>query len=809
MFKYNLKFAIRNIFKTKWYSLINLLGLSIGMSCVIMIMLWAIDELSFDKFHKNSDLIYRVTRTWYNDDGTPNMKLSKVSIVFAPMIKQEFPEVEKAARLYPDWNVISYGDKKLLEECFFYADQEVFDIFSFDILSGKKETLLDEPGKVVITEEIAKKYFGNENPIGKTLSFEWNNEVTYIEISGVIKSLPANSHFHADFICSYKTLENQLNEEQLNSWNNNNYATYLLFSQKPDEDNFNAKLRNTIAKHRGEEYAAKTELQLQKLTEIYLKSDLDTEIGINGNITYVIIFSVVALFILIIACSNYINLTTAKAEERVKEVGFKKVVGAGRISLTIQFLSESIIFSIAAYILAAVIVVSFLPLFNTFSGKHLSFISSDKIILQMLVFLGFILIGIISGFYPALLLSSYRPINLLKRNKLSGGNSFLIRKSLVIVQFTVSISLLICIGIIFKQLNFIETKNLGYNKENIIVVKSSPSLNNNFDVIKQELTKNTEIVNVSLSQRVPSTFLDWASYTIRKGNEMIPGNFAIYNISTDNNFIPTYNLKMMTGNNFSNKEYFSDNQEFILNACAAKKLGFKSLEDIIGTQINYFNRKGTVVGIIEDFHFESLHNEIKPLMLMPVTYRDKSQNKLVRNGNFISLKIITNNLEETIGSIKKTCKNFESNIPFSYEFLDKKVENKYYFETQVKKIFSFFIVIALIITCLGLLGLISFTTKRRMKEIGIRKVNGAKTPELMRMISKEFTSLVIIGFIISCPIAYYFMHSWLKNFAYKTSLNWWIFALAGLLALGIALLTVSWQSWRAATRNPVEALRYE
>lgn len=819
MFKNYIKIALRNLLKYKAYSLINISGLAIGMACCILILLFVQDELSYDKYHENADRIYRVTREWFNSDGSSSLHLGHVAPPIAPLLKNDFPDIIHAVRILKGGTpLISYEDKYFQENRFFFSDPELFDVFTLPFIKGDPKTALVNPNNVVLTEAMAQKYFGKEDPLGKVINFEIQGMVkTDFKVTGVMKEIPQNSHFHFDFLGSMKALEHAFGDAEFKNWGSNNYATYLLLSDGYPYKQLEAQFPAFIDKHYGGVIRQRTgqplvqapsirnKLHLWKLTDIHLYSHLDSEIEPNGNITYVYIFSSVALFILLIACANFMNLATARSANRAKEVGMRKVVGADRMKLIMQFLSESVFLAIISLALAVILVELLLTWFSNFVGKEL-YLDFNVNISLLLGLLGIALfVGVVAGSYPAFFLSRFQPAMVLKGTQKSNSYKSNIRTALVVFQFAISIILIISMGVVYNQLEYFRNKNLGLNKEHVVVLPASSQMIQRYPGFKNRLLQHPNIVAVAGSKRVPSgRLLDSSGARIIDGEKSEPINFRIANVRVDHDFIETYGIKLAAGRNFS-VEFPTDSTEaFILNETAVKKIGWKSPEEAIGKPFGYGGRQGKIIGVVKDFHYESLHEPITPIVLLiyPSSF------------NQISVRIRPDRPEDmaaTLEFLNTLWQEYRPNFPFTYSFLDQRYAQLYQAEHKLGQIFVTFSLLAVFIGCLGLFGLASFTAEQRTKEIGIRKVLGASVSNVVILLTKEFTKLVLFATLVAWPISYYAMNRWLQDFAYRININGQLdtFILSAMLAFFIALVTVSFQAIKAALTNPVNALRYE
>jgi putative ABC transport system permease protein len=799
------KIAIRNILRHKIYSIINIAGLSVGMACTILILLWVQHELSYDRYHKNADRIYRVTTDI--NFGSMQGAYAVSNHTAGPTIQKNFPEVEKAVRFHPVWGrtLVEYQDKKYIEGNLLFADKSVFEIFTFPLINGDPITALEKAFSVVISQDIARKYFGEENPVGKVIkmtnAFHPNlGRASDFTVTGLAENVPGNSHFYFNMLVSFETIYVN-NERQRHRWTGdiNNY-TYILLRQNSDPHQLEAKLPALVEKHYEaglKAVGARLGLFLQPLTSIHLHSKLIGEMSADGDIAYVYMFAAVALFILFIACINYMNLSTARSASRAKEVGIRKVLGADRGKLVRQYIGESIFFSCVSLILALVLVEIFLPFFRSFLEVDLSagYMAMVEIIISFLVLIVFV--GFVAGCYPAFLLSSFQPAQVLKGGFKTVPGKIRLRGGLVVFQFSISIALIVGTGITYNQVRYLKNKNLGFTKAHIVVLKVlDKSIFDSIASIKEELKGHSGVVSVGTSSHLPGLYA--------RRQVFVPEGFTVEqmqmmdSISIDADFVPTLGMQIIAGRNFI-VDTFDEKGGILINETAARQFGW---DNPVGKQITELSDPHptkTVVGVIKDFHIRPLHGIIEPVYI---------ENVPERFGYFF-VKIRPRKISQTISFLETKWKEVVPAYPFDYWFLDEAFEGKYKAETKLNEHFIIFSLIAIVIACLGLFGLASFTAEQRTKEIGIRKSFGASITGLILLLSKEFTKWVLIANIIAWPVAYFAMNHWLKNFAYRINIGLGIFILAALLALVIALLTVGYQAIRAARANPIEALRYE
>lgn len=805
MFKNYVKIALRNLFRNKLYSFLNIAGLAIGIACCVLILLYVQDELSFDRFHEKADRIFRVNSHFFISERT--MHFATTAHVQGQMFKDEYPEVENYVRFnqYGLRRVIRYKENTFYEEKFIYADHTLFDVFSFKLIKGNPKDALVKPNSLVVTEEMAEKYFGSDDPIGKDLRV---NVDTLFKVTGVMENIPKTSHIRPDFFASFSTLnlEPTGNAAQ-DMLSNIDYLTYILLREGADYKEFEQKLVGFIDKYIGavlKGLGGSARLEVQPLTRIYLHSDLDSEMERTGDISYVYLFSGIGLFILLLACLNFMNLATARSANRAKEVGLRKVVGAQRFQLIKQFLGESMILTFIALILALLLASLTMSIFRNISAKDLTIgIFSNPVLMAGLLALFFI-VSIIGGSYPAFFLSAFRPVEVLQGKLKRGAKSSILRIVLVSLQFTVSIVLIIGTLIVHKQLNYIRNSKLGYDKDNVVALRiRNPETQKKYEAIKSELLRHPKILNVSASSSLPLGQNDFsAHHAVGKPEDEL---IMLFGQIVDEDFIDTYKIEMAQGRNFS-KEFPTDPEEaIIVNEAAVKKLGWQ--DNPLNKEIERFTslttrKKYRIIGVVKDYHFQSLHEEIQPMILF---------NAVVYGGNYnrISVRVRPENIRETIGFIESKWAEFDSQYPLEYVFVDDQFDSLYRAEERLGQLFGYFTALAILIGCLGLFGLTSFTAEQRTKEIGIRKVLGASVPSVIMLLVREFTKWVLLAVLIAWPIGYFVMKTWLQNFHYRISLGFDTFLLAALLALIISIITVSYQSIRAALANPADSLKYE
>ncbi|HZE83665.1 MAG TPA: ABC transporter permease [Puia sp.] len=796
MLKNYFKIALRNLWRHRAFSFINIMGLTVGMSACFLIFLYVKFELSYDSIHSKADRIYRVIA----DIKTPTetLKAGGPGWAVIPNMRPDFPELEAAIRTSGTSMLITMGDKNFQEDHAMFADSGFFQIFDFPLLKGQRTTALKEMMSVVLSETAAKKYFGTDDPLGKTILLTGDKYPA--TVTGIIKDIPENSIVKADMIISMTTLTRKIRtgNDLDQQWGNYGSQAWLLLKPGVSAAALQAKFPAFLEKRNGTEmkksqmYAI---LTMEPLRRVYLYS---TRIGNGdtGNINNVYIFSIIAIFILAIACINFINLTTARSTERAKEVGIRKVVGALRTQLARQFIGESVLLCLIAFLLTTGIVALMIPPFNHLAGKTISNGLFEHPAYLAILLLAAIGIGLLAGIYPALVLSSFRPVTVLKGRFATGTKGILLRKSLVVAQFTISIALIIATIVVYNQMNYMHSQYLGFNKDQMMVVRSSG------DPAKMAFRQAVETIPGVQSTTMSSSTPGGGNMGAYSQIENVKGEMQIANLDlyfVDYNYIDQYKIKMVAGRSFS-KDFQSDTtHSMVLNEAAVKLFGYTSPQQAIGRKFSQWGREGMIIGVMKDFHYHSLQQDIKPLTM-----------RIEPDGSdLVSIKVASSNLPATIAGIESKWKSLIPGKPFSYYFVDEAFDKQYRSEERFGKLFLNFAVLAIFISCLGLLGLASYSTLQRTREIGIRKVMGATVANIVNLLSKDFLKLVLLSFFIAGPVAWYFMHKWLHNFAYRTDFSWWIFLIAGMLALLIAMVTISSQAIRAAVANPAKSLKSE
>ncbi|MBL6447085.1 ABC transporter permease [Fulvivirga sp. 29W222] len=805
MFKNYFKVGIRNILRHKAFSIINITGLAIGIACCLLILLYINDELSYDRYNKNFDRIYRVLHVYRNAEspGTlppPSPEEFQVwgSAPVGPALKADFPEIESYFRFTsPVELLFEHGSKRFQEDNMVFADSTAFDIFSWNLISGNAKTALKEPNSIVLTLSTAMKYFGYDEPLGKTITIDQTE--TFV-VTGIMEDVPSNSHFTFDGLISMTTFQ-IWRPEIFDAWGYVDFYTYFLLKENTHIESLESRIPDFIEHNGPEWYKADNTIALEPLSDAYLHSKAARQPGTTGSYTNIYIFSFIAAFILFIACINFMNLSTARSMERAKEIGVRKTVGAQRHSLIGQFLLESILLTILAATLAIALIALVLPFTRELSGKALLF--SDLLSWQftLLFAVSILLIGLLSGSYPAWILVKFKSSQVLKGNYKTSSGGTSLRKVLVVFQFTLSMSLIVGTAVIYTQLNHLRTQDLGFSDDQMLVIDFGwdGAVQRQAESIKAELKAHPKVSKVSASRAVPGAFFPNAGTTIESADgEMIMHNPGIYEIDQD--FIPTYEIEMAAGRAFS-KDFPSDTtQALIINEAAARLYGYTKMDDVIGKKFTQWGREGTIVGVVKDFNYKSLHTKVEPLSI-----RYAPSNSL----RHLSLKVSADEMNTTISDIEQQWAHLVPQRPFIYSFLDDSFNKQYEADVRFGKIFTAFSGLAILIACLGLFGLTTYAAALKTKEIGIRKILGASLFSIVTLLSKDYIKLFIIAVLIGIPISWFVMNRWLDGFAYKMQMGPGVFFVAAFICIFIALSTISWQSIQSALRNPVDSLKDE
>ena len=808
MFRNYLSVALRNLLKHKVHSTINVLGLAIGLASFVLIFLYVKDELSYDRYHSKADRIYRVTAEIVGAENSSSMPFPAGHTLLA-----DFPNfVEETTRFFnfqvPTVAISHAGENgdvlRFNESRFFMTDSTVFRVFDWKMLKGDVNTALTVPNTMVITESTARKYFGDDEALGKTLRLEQNGNLDF-EVVGVLEDVPKNSHFEFDILASLATTD-QFSPNgqpfQNNNWFWNPVWTYVVLQENADVATFESFFPEFVDKYWPQAIKADAIVSLQKLTDIHLNSNLDFEIAPNSDVAYVYIFSVIAFFILFIACINFMNLTTARSGQRSREVGMRKVLGAMRPQLVRQFLSESVLLAVLATIVAVPLVYLALPGLNSFADKALAFNPlGDPALVLGLVGVS-LLVGSVSGLYPALFLSSFQPAHVLKGSLRIGQASLstFFRKGLVVVQFGISIMLIVGTVVAYNQLGYMKEKDLGFEEEQVVLVSIAGSgLTQQYRAFKDQALQHAGITDMTIVHDIPGSKYQTNSYTVEAQAD--PLQFPVLWVHDD--VVETLKMDLVAGRGYSEEFPADSSSSIMINEAMVEALGFGTAEETLGRRITANGLTREIVGVVEDFHYASLHSEIAPFVLE----RFANPGQLNFFGRYLAVRFSPGDVSGTLAFLEEKWNAFIPGRPFEYAFLDSELDQLYTGETTLGKVATTFSILAIFVACLGLFGMAMFTAERRTKEIGIRKAMGASTTGIVGLLSQESVKLVVVAFVIACPLAWVAINRWLDTFTYHTEVGFWPFAIAGMIVLSIAWLTVSAQSIRAAMANPVDSLQ--
>ncbi|MCD6518081.1 MAG: ABC transporter permease [Candidatus Aminicenantes bacterium] len=784
MLRNYIKVAFRNIKKYKAYSFINLAGLAVGMSACILILLWVQNELSFNRFHEKADHLYRAVEHERMSDGRI-LSYPLFPTGFGPALKKDYPQVLETVRFRRyRGRIVKVGDISFYENKFAFADSELLKIFTFPLLRGNKDTVLSDPSSLLLTEEMAKKYFGEKDPIGQVVKVDETHE---FQVTGVLRNIPQNSDIKFDFVVPFEVLKKY--DWEMNDWGTFGIRTYVLLNEHTDYQEFNTQIEDFLKKYSEDTIMT---VSLQPLTKIHLYSAGIEASGTEGDIKYVYIFSMIALLILLMACVNFMNLSTARSENRAREVGVRKVIGAKQKNLILQFFAESVLLALLALLFAVIVAQLALPSFNSLTGKEVSLdIFSPSLLVLGLLGIA-VLTGVIAGSYPAFVLSSLQPVQTLRRRFSYEGSGGSFRKILVLSQFVLTICLVIAAIVFNRQMHYIRNMNLGIEKDYIVCLDMKGGLEEKSQVLKNEILRNGSVISVTAASDSPAGNTMSISLDDWEGRDT-DANYLLHLLSVDHDYLNVFNINLVEGRFFREDETSGDEYPIVLNETAIKAMGMK---DPIGKRVLDDFR---IIGIVEDYHFESLHEAIAPLGIIhtPVDY------------DRLLVKIQSQNLPKTLAAIKGSWMKVAPEYPFEFRFLDEDINDLYKSDRKVNTIINISTFLALFIACLGLFGMASYTAEQRTKEIGIRKVFGASIPSIFFLLSQQFSKWIIASNIIAWPLAYFLMKKWVSSFAYHALLNIFIFIFAAVIVLIIAMITVSFQTLKAALANPINSLRHE
>ncbi|MEB0260989.1 MULTISPECIES: ABC transporter permease [unclassified Mucilaginibacter] len=791
-----LKFAFKNLIRTKIFTAINICGLVVSLIAVILMSLYIENELSYDRYNKQANDIYRVVDDKQTNALTQHGAGSPGPM--APLMLNDFPQVKQAVRIISGEALVKYEDKLFEEKHLYFADPAIFKVFDLPMISGNGATALVNPMCIVITESVANKYFGKVDAVGKSLLINGEN----LKVTGIIKDLPANSHISFDILVSMATAikKDSGYDWMFTNWYSNNFYTYVVLPPNYDAKNLTKQFDAFADRHKANTASTRHHYNLEKLTDIYLHSDRENQAGKVGNITNLCVFSAIALFVLIIACINFINLSTARSAERAKEIGIKKVNGVNRSGLITQFFIESFLTVGVALIIAVFAACLLMPAFNTFAGKSIVFEVFKPLHLALLLSI-LMVVSVLSGSYPAFVLSGFNPIAALKGTLRSSSFSVGVRKGLVVFQFAISIILIISSIVVYSQLQFMQKHDLGFKPSQTLILnfEGDGFVKNQLSFITNELLHINGVKAVTASSDVPGNLTSgaWSMEFAKKTGDTVHAELPIY--LTDFNFMKQYHIPMVAGRGLSPLFAADTVESMIINEAALRKLGFKNADDAIGVKVGMYPNDGRIIGVYKDFNFESLQKAIGPLAMRVIPNKFR----------VFSVEISSTDVKKTVVDIETLWKKIVPQRPLEYSFLNEKFNQQYQAEIKFSQLFGLFTMLAIGIACFGLFGLALFSVKQRRKEIGIRKVIGASVVQITALLSIEFVSLVIIAIVIACPVALFIMSKWIQAFAYRIEIGWWVFVNGSLTAITIALITISYQAVRAAIANPVKSLRSE
>jgi len=802
MFKNHLKIAYRNFIRHKLYSFINVFGLAIGLSICMIISLWVMRELSYDHFHENASQIYRIERELFRDNLYSRWPITGGR--YKQALIDDYPEIENAARFWRREFAIKDHKNDIHRQEMFAVDNSVFDMFDFLLEEGDDKTALIDPQTVVLTRKNAVKYFGKEDVVGKSLSFEWEGEPVDIKITGIMEEVPENSHIHFDMLLSIASYK----EEPYTDWRSNYLYTYVQVQENTSKRDLEEKLKTFVTHRLEPEYGdlllqgrsihEVLKMHLFPIIDIHLRPSSNWEVEAGGSILSVYIFSCIAVLILIIACMNFVNLSTARASKRAKEVSLRKTVGAEKHQLRVQFIQESVLLAFVSLILAFVMSSLFIQGYNGIFAENLS-LSVFLQLKHMVILVGATFaVGVLAGLYPAYYLTRFEPVEVMKGVPLSGSGKSVFRRNIVIIQFSISIMLIVGVFTVYKQMRYIQTRSLGFDKENVVIIPvRSQQIAQNYGSFRNELMQNHQIISASASSEVPADS-HYSNSNVNRLDSEEP--IILFLFTSDYDYVETYKMEILAGRAFS-RDFGTDTEgSIILNESAAHRIGWTPKE-AVGKKLEgaYSETATQVVGVVKNFHFKSLHREVEPmaLLLYPDYIRD------------ISVRIRPGDVGRSLNFIQQKWESLFPGEQFEYSFLDSRINQLYESEKKMQDLFIVFSVFSILVACLGLLGLVSFTAELKTKEIGIRKVLGASTGHVIVLLSKEFIKWILLANIVAWPLAWFMMNKWLQNFAYKTNIGWIVFVLAGFVTMAIAIFTFIFQTVKTACAKPVISLRYE
>ena len=789
--------------KNKIYSFINIFGLTIGLTSFILIALYVFDELTFDRFHTKSQNIYRVIESKTTSEGKKTIRAG-AAYQLSEKAKSDFPEIKDVARITAlgRSNILTLENSNVFYEDFYIANPGFLTMFDFKILQGDRSSALTAPNSVIVTEETAIKLFGRTDVIGKSIKSD--RDSLPFNITAVLKNFPLNSHLSFNLCFSESSMRGAgFKDFIISDWNSNAFTTYLRTADNIAKGNVEAKINQVVAAYQKQDLTDKRRFSLQPITDIHFYSnEIEGNPGGGGNISYIYVFTIIGIFVLLIACINYMNLTTARFANRAKEIAVRKVAGASRENLTTQFLSEAFLVSVVALVFAIILVQLLLPSFNSFTEKQLALGRGTDYKIWLGIILVIVFVALVSGIYPALFQSGLKPLSLLKSKANLGKGNLSLRRSLVVFQFSLSIIMIVATIVVYMQMKYVDQKDMGFNKEQLLVVDiNSGKVRRSAETIKTEFQKISQVKAVTVSSRVPGEWKDIPKIKVKYQNIASVDGTDMYFIGADNLFLSTYQIALLKGRNFE-RGSIGDSSSVLINETAAKQLGIKEPSEQLIEIPQDEPFMARIVGIVKDFNFQTLREPVAPMVI-------GYEKNPVQSIDYFTARIAPNNAEETLKQLESVIHNIDQNHLFEYHFLDKQW-NLFYREDKIRQtIFLIVSILTIFIACLGLFGLATYAAEQRIKEIGIRKVLGASVTSIVSLLSIDFLKLILIAAILAFPIAWWAMNNWLQDFAYHINISWWIFVIAGSVALIIALVTISFQAIRSAISNPVKSLRSE
>lgn len=791
--------TLRMLRKQRLYSVLNVAGLAVGLASCFLMVLFIADELSYDRYHDDADRVFRVAREWVDESRSPTLRLARISAPIGPALEMRFADVIAAARIWGNGGLIGYEGDHFDEPNFYFAESDIFEVLTIPLAIGDPQTALADPFTVIVSEEIARKYFGDANPLGQILQLDTEYDLT---VTGVVAPLPGNTHFEFDFLASMSTLEAVFSPDAFASWRgNNSFATYVRLARGADAASLERAFSSFVSGQYTEEEGVTSRLFLQPVTGIHLRSNLDTEFAPNGSMTYVYLFGAIAVLVLVIACFNFMNLATARAAKRAREVGVRKVLGARRSQLAAQFLGEAVVTTLFALAIGLLLAWILLPVFNDVAGKDIAIGSLQSGAVALALVGIAVVVGLVAGSYPAAYLSSFGPAEVLRR--FAARRRSALYKVLVVAQFAIAFILIAGVGTVFKQLDFVESRPLGFDEDRIVVLPGSEEITGRFAAVRDQLTAHPAVESVTASRLIPSNgLLDQIDVLVEAAGrlERVSG---VPLLPVDHHFMRTYGVDVVAGRDFAVDVASDSSESFLVNETAARKMGWISPEDAVGEWITLdgssLQRRGRIVGVVEDFHFESLHEPIAPIVFLVMPERHR----------LVSVRVAGDDFTGALAFLRDRWEEYRPGYPATHLVLEAALEDLYAGERRLGRVLGYFALLALFVACLGLFGLAAFAAEERTLEIGVRKVMGATLEQIIILLSRDFARYVVVAIIIASPVVFLASDRWLETFAYRTQVGLAFFAAIALAMLAASVATVSYQAVRAARMDPVRSLRSE